>query len=208
MKLKKKAKKILIIVLILALVAVTGIFVYKTFFEKETIKEAKVLKEIKEYGYVLKDNKSKKYQELFKELAKILEKEDVNYEEYASKLAEMFIVDFYSLSDKTAKTDVGGVDIVHPDILNNFLENAENTYYKYVESNIYNNRNQSLPEVNTTTIESVEKTTYTYNNVTDDEAYTVKIKWDYTDEEFSSYQQEAQLTFAHVNKKLYLVELK
>ena len=173
MKLKKKAKKILIIVLILALVAVTGIFVYKTFFEKETIKEAKVLKEIKEYGYVLKDNKSKKYQELFKELAKILEKEDVNYEEYASKLAEMFIVDFYSLSDKTAKTDVGGVDIVHPDILSNFLENAENTYYKYVESNIYNNRNQSLPEVNTTTIESVEKTTYTYNNVTDDEAYTV-----------------------------------
>lgn len=40
----------------------------------------------------------------------------------------MFIVDFYSLSDKTAKTDVGGVDIVQPDILNNFLENAENTF--------------------------------------------------------------------------------
>lgn len=208
MKLKKKAKKVLIIVLILALIAVAGIFVYKSFFAKEAIKEAKVLKEIKEYGYVLKDNKSKKYQDLFKDLVKVLEKEEVDYEEYSSKLTEMFIVDFYSLEDKSAKTDVGGVDIVHPDVLSNFLENAENTYYKYVESNIYNNRNQSLPEVDTVTVESVEKTVYAYNNVTDDEAYVVKVKWNYTDEEFSSYQQEAQLVFVHVDKKLYLVELK
>lgn len=208
MKLKKKAKKILIIVLILALVAVTGIFVYKTFFEKETIKEAKVLKEIKEYGYVLKDNKSKKYQELFKELAKILEKEDVNYEEYASKLAEMFIVDFYSLSDKTAKTDVGGVDIVHPDILSNFLENAENTYYKYLESNIYNTRNQKLPEVGEIVINAVEKITYAYNDTVDESAIKVNVSWTYTDESFSDYQKQAVLTFVHDGKKLYLVELK
>ena len=67
----------------------------------------------------------------------------------------MFIVDFYSLSDKTAKTDVGGVDIVYPDILNNFLENAEDTFYKYVESNVYNNRKQSLPTVNTVTVDNI-----------------------------------------------------
>lgn len=208
MKLKKKVKITLIAIIVILVVAVAGIFTYKTFFSKPVIKEAKVLKEIKDYGYVLKDNKSKKYQALFKDLAKILESDKVDYETYASKLAEMFIVDFYSLSDKTAKTDVGGVDIVQPDILNNFLENAENTFYKYVESNIYNNRKQNLPEVNTVEVESVEKTTFTYNDTIDENAYEVKVKWDYTDSEFANYQNEATLIFVNKDKKLYLVELK
>ena len=208
MKLKKKAKITIITVIVLLVVAVAGIFIYKSFLSKPVIKEAKVLKEIKEYGYVLKDNKSKKYQELFKDLVKILESDEVDYEKYASKLSEMFVVDFYSLADKTAKTDVGGVDIVHPDILNNFLENAENTFYKYVESNIYNNRKQNLPEVNTVEVESVEKTTFTYNDTIDENAYEVKVKWDYTDSEFANYQNEATLIFVNQDKKLYLVELK
>lgn len=208
MKLKKKAKTTLIAVVVILVVAVVGIFTYKTFFSKPVIKEAKVLKEIKNYGYVLKDNKSKKYQALFKDLAKILESDEVDYKAYASKLAEMFVVDFYSLSDKTAKTDVGGVDIVLPDILNNFLENAENTFYKYVESNIYNNRKQKLPEVNTVEVESVEKTTFTYNDTIDENAYQVKVKWDYTDSDFANYQKEATLIFVNKDKKLYLVELK
>lgn len=208
MKLKKKVKITLIAIIVILVVAVAGIFTYKTFFSKPVIKEAKVLKEIKDYGYVLKDNKSKKYQALFKDLAKILESDKVDYETYASKLAEMFIVDFYSLSDKTAKTDVGGVDIVQPDTLNNFLENAENTFYKYVESNIYNNRKQNLPEVNTVEVESVEKTTFTYNDTIDENAYEVKVKWDYTDSEFANYQNEATLIFVNKDKKLYLVELK
>lgn len=208
MKLKKKAKTTLIAIVVILVVAVVGIFTYKTFFSKPVIKEAKVLKEIKNYGYVLKDNKNKKYQALFKDLAKILESDEVDYKAYASKLAEMFVVDFYSLSDKTAKTDVGGVDIVLPDILNNFLENAENTFYKYVESNIYNNRNQKLPEVNTVEVESVEKTTFTYNDTIDENAYQVKVKWDYTDSDFANYQKEATLIFVNKDKKLYLVELK
>lgn len=207
MKLKKKYKIILIVLLVI-IIGVLGFLGYKKFFGAPSVKEAKVLNTIKDYDYVLKDNKSKKYQSLFKDLAKILEEKEVDYEKYASKLAEMFIVDFYSLDDKTAKTDVGGVDIVHPTALNNFLENAENTYYKYVESNIYNNRKQSLPEVNTVTIDSVEQTHYTYGDTIDEEAYLVKVNWDYTDEEFSEYQKEASLIFVHVDKKLYLVELK
>lgn len=207
MKLKKKYKIILIVLLVI-IIGVLGFLGYKKFFGAPSVKEAKVLNTIKDYDYVLKDNKSKKYQSLFKDLAKILEEKEVDYEKYASKLAEMFIVDFYSLDDKTAKTDVGGVDIVYPNVLNNFLENAENTYYKYVESNIYNNRKQSLPEVNTVTIDSVEQTHYTYEDTTDEEAYLVKASWDYTDEEFSEYQNEAELIFVHVDKKLYLVELK
>ncbi len=206
MKLKKKVK-IILIVLIIIIVGALGFLGYKKFFATPAVREAKILNTIKDYDYVLKDNKSKKYQTLFKELAKILEEKEVDYEKYVSKLAEMFIVDFYSLNDKTAKTDVGGVDIVHPTALSNFLENAENTYYKYVESNIYNNRKQSLPEVDTVTIDSVEQTSFTFGETIDEEAYSVKVTWNYTDESFSDYQKEATLIFVHDGKKLYLVEL-
>lgn len=208
MKLKKNVKYLLI-GLVIIIVFVLAIFsVKKFFFKEEKIKEAKVLNTIKEYNYVLKDNKSKKYQASFKELSKILSEKEVNEEEYAGKISEMFIFDFYSLADKSSKTDVGGVDIVHPDILENFLKNAENTFYKYVESNIYNNRNQKLPEVEEVKVESIEKIPFTYGITTDEAAYEVKVSWTYTSEEFADYQKSATLIFVHQDKKLYLVELK
>lgn len=208
MKLKKSIKKVIIvIVIIIALIAI--IFIGKKLLpQKENIKEPKVLNTINEYNYVLKDNKSKKYQASFKELSKILSEENVDEVAYVNKITEMFIMDFYSLIDKTSKTDVGGVDIVYPDILENFLKNAENTFYKYVESNIYNNRNQKLPEVEKVTIDSTEVIPFTYGTTTDDNAYEVKASWNYTTTDFSDYQQEATLVFIHQDKKLYLVELK
>lgn len=206
MKLKKKAKKILIIILTLLVILVIGVCVFK-FLIKDKVEEVKVLHTIKEYGYTLKDNKSKRYKEMFYELKDILSKKKVDEEKYVSKISEMFIYDFYTLSNKTAKTDVGGVDFIYKDILENFLQNAENTYYKYVESNIYNNRQQELPTVDEITIDNIETKTYSYNDTTDDTAYEVKVSWTYTDEKYNSYQKEATLIFVHDGIKLCLVEL-
>ena len=208
MKLKKNAKIFIIVLVIVVVLILGGIIVSKLIPKKEEVKEAKVIDTIDDYGYVLKDNKSKEYQSLFKELITVLHAKEIDEASYANKLSEMFIVDFYSLSDKSAKTDVGGTDIVHPDVLNNFLENAENTYYKYVESNIYNNRNQELPKVETVTVEKTENIKYTYGEITDEKAYSVDVVWTYTEEKFSDYQQKANLTFVHKDNKLYLVELK
>lgn len=208
MKLKKKPKKILIAVIVTASLLAIALVGYNVFFGKEDVKEAKVLKTIKKYGYTLKDNKTKKYQELFAELDKVLKKDPVDEEEYAKKITEMFIYDFYSLSDKSTKTDVGGTDFVHANILENFLSNAEDTYYKYVESNMYNDRKQSLPLVNEIKVENVEKKEFAYGEETDDEAYEVTVSWTYTDEAFNDYQNKATLTFIHDDIKLSLVELK
>lgn len=207
MKLKKKAKRIILIVLVLVLVVLIGLFIYNKTSKKDSTKEVKIVNEVDKYGYKLKENKPKTYKKMFEELKKILSEEDVNEEEYVKKISEMFIYDFYSLSDKTAKTDIGGVDFVYPSVLENFLLNAQNTYYKYVESNIYKNRNQSLPTVGEIEIVSVEKAPFAYGDKNDDNAYKVKVKWDYTDSEFDSYQKEADLIFIHEDNKLHLVEL-
>lgn len=206
MKLKKKAK-IILISLVILIIGVLGVVVYKKIFTKEQVTETKIISSIKKYDYHLKDNKSKKYQAYFKELNKILSEKEVDEEKYVSKISEMFIVDFFSLNDRSAKTDVGGVDFVHPDALENFLKNAANTYYKNLESNIYGNRKQQLPTVDTITVESVENTTYTYNNQEDSNAYLVKISWTYKEDKYADYQQNASMIFVHTENKLYLVEL-
>ena len=208
MKLKKKVKRIIIAIIIIVLLGVCAFLAKKMFFEKTEVQENKVLKTIDKYGYTLKDNKTSKYKKMFEELTEILAKEDIDEEAYVKKITEMFIYDFYSLDDKVSKTDIGGIEFVHKDVLNNFLVTAEDTYYKYVESNIYKNRNQRLPEVGDITIESVQNDSYTIaGGATDEKAFIVKVNWEYTDSSFSSYQKTAELVFVHNDIRLDLVEL-
>lgn len=208
MKLKKKFKVLLTIILIILFVLL-GFLIYKNLNTKTEIKAAKVIGSIKEYGYELKDNKNATYKKMFHELEDILTAKEVDEEAYAKKITEMFIYDFYSLEDKTAKTDIGGVQFVHPDILQNFTENAESTYYKYIESNVYGNRKQALPMVDTITIESVQQGLYVVGDKDkDEEAFELKVTWDYTSATYSDYQKQATLDFVHDGKKLLLVEVK
>ena len=211
MKLKKSVKKTIRRILIVLLIILLGFIGYRIYKnqkpEKKPVKEVKVINQIEKYGYELKENKPAKYKEYFKELETILNEKEVDEEKYVSKLSEMFVYDFYSLNDKDAKTDIGGVDFVYQPILDNFLQNAQNTYYKYIESNIYNNRKQSLPVVTNITVESVNKGPFAYGDKTDENAYSVVVNWDYTDSQFSSYQKRATLVWVHDDIKLSLVEL-
>ena len=207
MKLKKKVKRIILLLLFIAVVIV-GFLIYQNHSKKDEVKEVKVINQIEKYGYSLKENKPAKYKKMFEELKEILEAETVDEEKYVSKISEMFVYDFYSLKDKTSKTDIGGVEFVYSGILENFLENAQDTYYKYIENNIYNDRKQNLPVVTDIKVESVEQKEFTYGDRNDSSAYHVKVTWDYTDNDsFHNYQKEAELVFIHDNIKLSLVEL-
>lgn len=207
MKLKKKVKRFLIILLIVIVAAVGGFVFYEmTNTSKVTIKKATVLNEIKEYGYTLKSNKSKAYKKEFANLATILNSDSVDEEAYLKSITKLFILDFYTLSDKVANTDVGGVDFIHTDAKTNFLEKAEDTIYKYVENNMYGGRRQSLPTVQDVTVEDIQNVSFTLNQETDTNAYQVTVSWTYTEE--NDYQNKATLTFAHEGKKLSLVEMK
>ena len=205
MKLKKGVKRLiyLVVILVVALVLIWYLF----FSGKKSVKKVKVLNKIDNYGYVLNDNKSKTYKDLFKELESVLKKSDVDYSKYASIIAKMFIVDYYSLGDKIAKTDVGGIQFVHSNASVDFLEKSENTIYKYVESNLYGGRKQNLPIVSSVSVDSVDTTSFDYLDTTDDESYVVKVHWTYKEGTGSGYQDSATLTFVHEDRKLSLVEL-
>ena len=204
MKLKKKVKVILIIAIIL-IVAGLGFLAYES-LQPKNVRTATVENEIEEYGYTLKSTRNDRYKEMFQELKDILSEDPVDEEAYLEQVSKMFIMDFYTLNDKLANTDVGGIDFVHTNAKTNFLEKAEDTVYKYVESDIYGTRVQELPEVTDVTVEKIENIEYTIGtDVTDDNAYQVEVFLKYKED--MDYPTKATLIFVHEDNKLSLVEV-
>lgn len=205
MKLKKKVKILLVLIILVFLIGFL-LFVYKKHFKSNT-NIVKTVDYIEKYNYKLNDNKTSTYKKMFKELKDILSKEMVNEEDYVKQISKMFIYDFYTLDKKLVKTDVGGREFVNDLVLENFLLNAENTYYKYVENDIYKTREQELPEVFEITIDSIVKEAFSYNGIKDDNAYKVVVKWNYTKDKYKDYQKYATLYWIKNKNKFELVEL-
>ncbi len=82
---------------------VGGYFVYQQLNDNKKPKEREIVQEIKEYNYYLEDNSSKIYKNLFSDLVNILDKEEINYEDYAKTIAQMLVIDFYNLDNKISK---------------------------------------------------------------------------------------------------------
>ena len=204
MKLKKKVKVMLILAIILISTGL-GFIAYES-IKPKAVKTATVENEIEEYGYTLKSTRNDRYKKAFQELKDILSKKDVDEKAYVEQISKMFIMDFYTLNDKLANTDVGGIDFVHTNAKTNFLEKSEDTVYKYVENDIYGNRNQKLPEVTKVTIDTIENIEYTIGtDFTDDFAYQVEVSIEYKED--MDYPTKATLIFVHEDNKLSLVEV-
>lgn len=186
-----------------------GTIVYLIFFRsietKKEIEPPKVVKKIDDFGYELRENESRLYKDLFDKLIEELNKEEIDEEEYAKLVAKLFVVGFYNLDSKTSKNDIGGVQFVHPDIVDNFKENAKDTLYKYVESNIYGDRKQELPVVASIEITNIETKSFKYNDTTDPKAYKVSLEWTY--EKDLGYETKCNLILVHSDKKLVVVEM-
>ena len=70
--------------------------------------------------------------------------------------------------------------------------------YKLVESNLYGEREQELPEVTKVSIDSITKTSFTYNSKLDEEAYNVKASITYDKD--LGYPTTVKLILVHNGK--------
>ncbi len=201
-KKKKKKGKILFIIILIIVLCIGGFFGYTKFYKKNP-DEVKIIKKITKYNYKLGDNKSELYKKYFNELEDVLENEEVDYEEYAKVASKLFITDFYTLNNKKSKNDIGGLDFIKDSMKDNFIDQARNTFYRYIK---INSKEQSLPEVSEVTNVSVEKTSFTYSDETIDEnAYKVSITWGYVED--LGYESEANIILVKDDIKLYIVEM-
>lgn len=207
MKLKKGVKRFLIVLLIvLILTAVILWFVFGRGEKKQEPQTATVVETLDDYGYSLRSDATSLQKSLFEELKQVLNAEPINEEEYAKLVARSFLADFYTLDNKVTNNDIGGVQYVYSSVQDNFILKAQDTLYKYVESNLYDEREQELPIVTAVEVTSITSTTYTLGEVTDDKAYQVEATITYQKD--LGYDSSRKLIIMHdENDHLSIVEI-
>ena len=209
MKKRRRLKKkviVLIVLIIILILLITGGIIYKNLSKNNNEKTTKVLDEIPEYGYVLKDNEPKIYKNLFKKLMVVLKEEKVDYDEYARIISQMAVIDFYNLDNKTSKNDIGGTQFIRNENVDNFTLEASETVYKYVEQNLDGKRKQKLPIVTSSEVKELKNEKYKYKDIKDDEAYNVKVSIDYKED--LGYPKEVEVKLLHTDKKLEIYYMK
>lgn len=212
MKLKKSVKKkinISLIIFVVLIISLVGFFAYKRFFTGNTVStKPKVVDTIKDYGYELEDDAPDGYKTLFDQLRNLLSNEEYDEKEYASLVARLLVFDFYNLDNKISKNDIGGVQFIREDQQKNFILEASETVYKYIEHNVYGNRTQQLPIVVEVTEKEIKETTYKYKDVSDSKSYKVIVNVSY--EKDLDYPEEVTVVLVHSEenqKKLEVIKM-
>ncbi len=201
MKKRYKGALWVIGIIIVLLLLVLGLKSFLGFGTNQN--QSKVISKIKGYDYTLDDRDTTLFADEFHHLEDILKEKKVDEKEYASSLAKLFVIDFYTLSVKLNKYDVGSLEYVYPTKAVMFKDKAMDTVYHNVIDNSDLKRNQELPIVQSITNCEVTNTTYEMDGVTND-AYLVTISWKY--EKDMGYDDQAKITFVKQDKKLYVVE--
>lgn len=206
MKLKKSVKRLLILFLLIIVIIAGGLWFFLGRKEEKQPQTTTVVETLDNYGYSLRSNATSLSKSLFEELKKVLNQEPINEEEYAKLVARSFLADFYTLDNKVTNNDIGGVQYVYSSVQDNFILKAQDTLYKYVESNLYDEREQELPIVTAVEVTSITSTTYTLGEVTDDKAYQVEATITYQKD--LGYDSSRKLIIMHdENDHLSIVEI-
>ena len=203
-KTKKRIDVFIIVLFILigvGLFGYTGYVAYKSITDTPT--KTKELRSLELYGYKLSDTDTELFSNTFKELELVLNEDIIDYSKYAELLSKLFVIDVFTLNNKLASTDIGGLDYLHKDLKENFKENMGATLYKNVENNLDGTRTQKLPEVSSINVTSIEETKFTYENEEFD-GYNVSLSWEYVED--LGYEKSIKLTLIKDNGKLYVVK--
>lgn len=201
---KNKLFYFVMISLILVVIIIIGLKFTFEFLVKDdkNVVTKKELDSLELYGYTLDDYDSDLYKEYFNDLKSTLNNKEVNYEDYAKEIVKLFVSDFYTLDNKLTSSDIGGVEFIPSDMVENFKMHAGDTMYNHVKTNIYGDRVQKLPIVKSVEVTNIENITYTYKDK-EYSAYKVSTRWEY--QEDLGYKNNEIFTLIKDNNKLYIV---
>lgn len=201
---KNKLFYFVMIILILVVIIVIGVKFTLEFLVKDdkNVVTKKELDSLELYGYTLDDYDSDLYKEYFNDLKNTLNSKEVNYEDYSKEIVKLFVSDFYTLDNKLTSSDIGGVEFIPSDMVENFKMHAGDTMYNHVKTNIYGDRVQKLPIVKSVEVTNIENITYTYKDK-EYSAYRVSARWEY--QEDLGYKNNEIFTLIKDNNKLYIV---
>lgn len=202
----RKRYKIWLTIIVILIILTSLLGVMKLFMPKDEEKNpnvTNVIDSIQDYGYSLDDRDSKYMQEEFKNLMDILKSSEVDDDAYATSLAKLFIIDFYTLNNKINKYDVGSLEYILSDKVDEFKAKAMDTIYFDLIDNTYKDRVQELPEITEVNIENLEHTKFDLNEENMD-AIKVTLKFSYKKD--LGYDKEGTIYFVKKGNKLEVVK--
>jgi len=171
-------------------------------------------------GYELRRNPTEYQLELFERLVNSHDQfnetgADEDLKVYATTIVQNFIADFFTLSNKNSRTDVGGLQFFSEDVVSNFRSSAIDEFYLYLNQYLDIFGSESLPTVESTTILSAE---FEYRTIEleddeDDEAseeYTSFGYYDFVEEEEEQGEQVRALVidveWSYANSTLLYID--
>lgn len=112
----------------LMVLAVGGFFAIKSLNATQEISSTGVIKD-NEY-YSLRKNATGLQKSVYKELSKALKDEEQGADIVSALIAENFIADFYTWSNKLRLNDVGGLQFLEPSMVPWVSSQAQETFYQ------------------------------------------------------------------------------
>lgn len=198
----RKKYKVGLIIIIILIILVGSLGISKFFLQDNSFKEQNVtniISNINDYGYTLDDRDTNYMKEEFKKLEDILNSSEIDYKNYAESIAKLFVIDFYTLNNKINKYDVGSLEYIYSDKVENFKSKAMDTIYNDVIDNTYKDRIQELPEITNVEILSNDEEKI---KVGTEERDGYKITMKYTYREDLGFDNEGTIYLAKNNQKL------
>jgi len=169
---------------------------------KQEVNKIEKIDEMDNYDYYLEETATEYYKELYNELKDILNNDEINNQEYAKIVAQLFVTDLFTLDNKITSNDVGGLQFIYTDYKDDFINIAKTTLYSTVESNIYGDRKQELPIVTNTEVTNIKNAVFTYQDKEYD-SYEISLSIDY--EKNLEYPNEYNLVLIHNDKYIQVV---
>ena len=203
-KKRKKKLKVKRVLLFFIVVLVLGVIVF--FQTRPRLQVVSVVSNIDGYNNYIESNATNIYKKYYSELEKELLDNKIDEEKYASLISKLFIIDFYTLNNKVTNKDIGGVQFIHSNLKDSFINDSSNTVYKYVKENLYGTRKQNLPEVKDVNIDKIDSVRYKNNEYSDNNGYYVKTSVSY--KKNLDYPKTVELYLIHEDNKLVIVEMK
>lgn len=203
---KRRNSVILLIVLSLSLLIFVSAIVVNRFYNKEDnagLVKPLSLDTIDRYGYILEDRDTKLYKEKYDELKKVLQEKEIDYRKYASLISELYIIDLYTIDNKTNMYDVGALEFVYEPSQDNFALKVRDTIYKYVEDNTNGKRAQKLPQVKSIEVEDIVDAKLEIEEEKYD-GYAVKLSWEYIED--LGYDTSAKVEIIKKEDKLFIIK--
>jgi hypothetical protein len=200
-KRKINVKKLMIFVTAILVVIISIFFLINKLTSND--KNPKVVDELEDYNYVVKSNATDYYKTLFTELKTVIEEDE---EKYAELIGKLFLADFFTLTNKLNRTDVGGVQFVYEDYHEDFISHAGITVYAGMYNNLIGERKDDLPEVKEVTLKSLTQKEFGHvDSIYDSSAYFIEYEIKYVED--LDYQELVTLVLIKDNGKLVIVEM-